>query len=310
MKTYASSKGEFVSERTLSTYSTTFVFLNKYLKEIKREDILITQVDTFFVEAFIRYSLSYVSLKTDRILKRNTVLLYRDKLTGFLNWCVKKEFIERNPFDRADFGTVLKGEVTALHEVMSLEDWQRVIEYFAKKKGDSTITICLIMYYTHLRPREVLRIQMKNIDLKNRYIELEPGKYKNRRERKLPIDEPLYEHLKSLDIDYNKNPENYLIGFDRKDWASYSKPEPYTYQCFYIKFKHCKRILKLSPNTTPYGIKHTASVHEFIHENMSKEQIRVKSGHATIAQTEIYMKGLTDIINVPDYQPRKLKFKI
>ena len=310
IKIFKEGKDGFVSKKTAEGYDSGLNFFVKYLASIDKSDLKINELNTPLVERYVKHLLVCTSEKTGRLLKRNSLLEYKNKLSLFLNWCVKREYIDKNPFDKADFGTVLKKNVTTMHKALTLEEFQSVIDYFKKKEGDSTITVILLIYFTHLRPSETLRIQMKNIDLEARYIELEPIKYKNRRERKIPIDQPMYEHLKSLPINYNKNPEHFLIGHDRKQWASYSKPAPYRYDLLYEKFEVCKKVLGLPLGVTLYGIKHTASVHEFIHENMSKEQIRVKSGHATIAQTEIYMKGLTDIINVPDYQPRKLKFKI
>lgn len=314
MDEFVNSREQLVGENTTKNYENGLNFFKEYLKEIDQQDLLITELDTNKISYYIKYMLTFEKEFKDGTRKKlaiSTVRQYKEYLNIFINWVKKtKKLIKDNPMEDIDVGTVLKYSPTKKHKVYKIDEWQEIINYFNNDNTQPVLTVFLFIYYTHLRPQEILRLQMKDIDLSRKYLTPTGFKLKNRRERDIPIDQPLYDYLISLNLDFS-TPENLLIADGRPDKGiKHNGTIPYTVTRLNSLFHTAKKKLGLGEGYTIYGAKHSASVHEYLYEDMTKEQIRVKSGHATIKQTEVYMKGLDELINVPDFKERKLKFEI
>lgn len=309
---YLNSRKGLVSETTISNYTIGIEFFTKFLKVQQMENIKLYEIDTFLIEDYVKYMLSYQSSHLKRNLSIKTIREYKDRLSFVLNHFIRKGVLTKNPVHQAQFGNALNTNDSKKHKVFSVQEFQDIIQYLKDHRQPPYLTMVLMIYYTHLRPREICRLQLEDFDMERRYIHLKAAKAKTRRERSLAIDKPLYDHLISLNIEFSDpdTQKHYFFSYNKRDRIGFVGLRQYNYSNMHYSFQQIKKDLNLHPDSTFYGIKHTATVHERLYEGFSIDKIKVKNGHKNIAQTETYLRNLDDLLNIPEEVERKLKFKI
>ncbi len=113
-----------------------------------------------------------------------------------------------------------------------------------------------VMWYTFLRPIEVLRIEIRNIDLENRVIDIET---KTKGRDYVRIVEPLYHYLNGLDLQ-QYSPDMFLFGKDKGAGYWVTKKEKSREDYFIRRFKKVKDHFKLSADYGIYSFRHTAAL--------------------------------------------------
>lgn len=93
---------------------------------------------------------------------------------AFFSWALQKEYCEINPF--ADLK--LKKKEEKRRTLASAEDRMKIREYFMKKNPQYMI-VCELVYNALIRPVEISRIKVGQVDLANKVIHLDAGQTKN-----------------------------------------------------------------------------------------------------------------------------------
>lgn len=153
-----------------------------------------------------------------------------------------------------------------------------------------------MIYYTHLRPIELCRLEIKDIDMETRMIHLKAAKSKTRIARKIPLDAPIYNHLCLLNIDFDDEAikDKHLFSYHGNARIGYVGERMYNHKNMTYSFKTMLNDLGIDKKFNKYNLKHTANVHEIVYEGMSFAEVQAKNGHTLSKTTEVYLRDLKD----------------
>ena len=175
------------------------------------------------------------------------------------------------------------------------------IDIFNYLKSNDELLLLFIQFisYNHLRPVEVVRLQIKDVNVKDRRIYV---RAKNKAVKVKIIPEILLSTLPDLE---RFNPESYLftpngIG---QDWAT-NETDKRDY--FSKRFKKVKDSLGLGKDYGLYSFRHTFITklyHEFVKNSTpfeAKSKLMLITGHETMVALDKYLRDI-DAVLPEDY---------
>jgi integrase len=117
---------------------------------------------------------------TDRIFDVKPATINKEicTLSFFFNWCIEREYLDKNPVFHC------KGRENN-ERVVSLT--QEQIEELLEKANDYIYRIVIITLNTGLRASEICQLQWGNINLKQSILSLDPQMTKSKRRRTITI---------------------------------------------------------------------------------------------------------------------------
>jgi integrase len=312
---YLENRGKFISERSITNYELGIEFFKKYLAEIDMPNILLDCIDGELLENYMIYLKSYISTLYKKPLSKFTIKEYKDRLGAVLEfWCSKKRVLSYNPMKSVRLGYELKREQQDNRSVFTIKQLQDIIEYTKKHRKPPYLTLLLLIYYTHLRPMEICRLQIGDINMEARMIYLKAAKSKTRIARKVPLDLPIYNHLLNTGIDFKdeSSKEKFVFSYHGNARIGYVGDKMYNHKNMSYGFKKMLDDLGIDRNFNKYHLKHTANVHEIVYEGLSFAEVQAKNGHTLSKTTEVYLRDLKDFYleNRAEEKDRILKFDI
>ena len=175
------------------------------------------------------------------------------------------------------------------------------VDIFNYLKSNDELMLLFIQFisYNHLRPVEVVRLQIKDVNVKDRRLYV---RAKNKAVKVKIIPEILLSTLPNLD---KFNPESYLftpngIG---QDWAT-NETDKRDY--FSKRFKKVKDNFGLGKDYGLYSFRHTFITklyHEFVKNSTpfeAKSKLMLITGHETMVALEKYLRDI-DAVLPEDY---------
>lgn len=273
-------KKAFFRDPSISSYnSITSIFTNwlKREKYDKRNPRLITRG---IIQEFSDYLILERAISPNT---RNNYISYISSLFGELKKREKngKKIIKKNPASLEK----LPEEKSTQNKAFSSTQVIELQELFLQNDPYMWM-ICQVIFYTFCRPEELRRIQVKNIDLKNKMINVPATMAKSRVEKKPEIPAPL-ETLLLEYLSQDKYLQDYYL-FTRN-----KTPGPNQLGHNTIGNWHRKQLRKIitDPDLTLYSWKHTGNVAAY-RAGVDIDSIRRQNGHKDITTTMIYLKSL------------------
>lgn len=162
--------------------------------------------ESIYVGAFNKtMALDYMDyLYTERQLSPRSWNNYLNFSRNFWNWLVEKNYCTENVFQQIKSKTNKEKERTIIPE-----DWsKKIIQYFRDNQPSMEI-VCGLIYNSFLRPAEICRTQIKDIQIAKNAIYLPATKTKNKKARWCLLPPHLIELLVNLGID--RYPMDYYL---------------------------------------------------------------------------------------------------
>jgi len=189
---------------------------------------------------------------------------------------------------------------------LSNSEKELVFEYY-KKHNPPYYLFILTLYYTCIRPKELHRLKISNINFENGTIFIPWFKAKNGLSNHVQILKPLMEAFRYYGLD--KTDSKYYI------FSTKCLPGKTHYQGNYCSDQWLNNRVKIGIDDSRqmYGLKHTFNV-DYVNNNhhaLDWEWLRRHNRHATITQTHQYISGLTAYFldeskaNIFDYFKKK-----
>jgi len=309
---FIDNRKQFVSERSITNYDLGLGLFKKYLLSIGKPHIQLDCIDGELLEDYIVYMKTYVSSLYKKPLSKFTIKEYKDRVGAVLEfWHTKKRVLSYNPMKSIRLGYELRRENQDSTTVFTVKQVQDIIDYTKTHRKPPYLTLLLMIYYTHMRPTEICRLQVKDVDMDARMIYLKASKSKTRIARKVPIDIPMYKHFINTGIDFKDEriKEKYFFSYHGNARIGYVGDRMYNHKNMTYGFKKMLDDLGLDRNFSKYHLKH---VHEIVYEGMSFAEVQSKNGHTLSKTTEVYLRDLRDfyINNRTDEKDRVLQFDI
>jgi len=198
-------------------------------------------------------------------------------------WAIKKCYLKDNPFDRQETKRVHKKTRTIIPA-----DAQIMIDNWFKKNNPAMCIIMRLVYTSLLRPVEITRIQVSQIDFQKHCIHMPSDKTKNWEARDARMDTELenmlYEHI------FGANPNAYLFSaFTWKCGMDPMNPNRFTKEWERMRANLLDgRGERLIPDEYQlYSLKDTA-INGMIKSGVDDLSVMQAAGHKDLKMTRIY----------------------
>ncbi len=242
--------------------------------------LILKGLDKISIDDFnIQHALKFGDyLKLDLKLQNRTHNNHIQVLRTIFNFLVKREYIYNNPFNKVEYLPAEEkrprpyndAELNLLIENCPIYDPQLWI-------------ICQFVFYCALRPVEITRLKINNINLDTGLIYIDGNMSKNKRCQTVHIHDKFLEQLKKLEL--NKyDSEYYLVSKDLL-------PGPVKIFPTRIAERFKKFSTRIGLQRGLYELKHTAIILLTMKNNSNIWDVKNHCRHSNINITEKYLEA-------------------
>lgn len=235
----------------------------------------------------------------------NTVRSAKGIFRAFFQWCIKNNyFIGDNPVSTIEQKRI-RSEISPQprHIPFSKEDISILMNYL-DDNDKPTAFFARIIYFTCMRPGEICKLRLRDLDLENSRIIIPLYVTKNTKKTSvdiIDIEPNLHKELMKLNLE-NYDPNFFLTSKSENIIGAISigsnKP--------YKQFKKALKILKLdSKGYTLYSFKHFSNLQRF-HAGWTLAEIMKANRHSSISMTETYLKNINKVTDISKKEVPKI----
>lgn len=267
---------ELTSE-TIRSYKSQVSILSKWLQK---------EVPGITSGAFTKYLA--IRLMEDRWSKHICARTYNNNIKCYrcvFNWLLEHGYIKENYFIFIRTKSTIEKE----RNFIPVEQLMDIFRYVRDNMPDFYIVL-LLVYYSGLRPIEISRLQIKDIDLDNGCIHLHPNQTKNHKADFSNLSSELVELLRVHIA--GANPNWYLFGNNLKP-----SEKIIGYEIFRHRWSAIRDKLGFPETFQLYSLRDSSGMHRF-NNGASSVDVMHSLRHSSLEQTTIYVhhldKGLHD----------------
>lgn len=223
-------------------------------------------------------------INEDRVSARtynNNIKLAR----ALFSWAIEKNYARVNPFEKLK----TKKEQGKERTIIPKEDRDRIVAFFKEKKP-SFIIVMQLVYKSFLRPAEITRFKVEQLNFKEHCIEMRCSQTKNGRSRNSRMDEDLEallrEHIKGA------KPDDYVFGAG--DWKPGKAPA--SSHSFTIIWDRMRAALKLPKEYQLYSLR-DSGINNLLRAGANDLDVVQIVGHRDLSMTFRYANHIdSDLI--------------
>lgn len=196
--------------------------------------------------------------------------------SAFFTWAKEKCYISENPFEHQKRKRVLEKKrtiITPEHQV-AIDSW------FKENRPEMRIVTRMI-YTSLLRPIEITRVQVKQLDFKKHCIVMPEDKTKTWTKREGRMDEELEQML--LEHTKYASPEDYVFSSNKMLCGKQSISD----KSFRKAWDKMRKALKLPEEYQLYSLKDTA-LFSMLKAGVDDLSVMQAAGHKDLSMTTIY----------------------
>ena len=209
----------------------------------------------------------------------NTYNTYLKKYRACFAWMVDRGYCKENPFEKIK--TLKKQE--KIRQLIPVDAREIVINHVRTSKHPNYEIVMHLIFTSLIRPSEIERLQVRDVDLKNKCIHIPANKAKTHKDRDAALSDTCIALLIPLLSKPGILPTWYLINSNYE-----CGPEP----CYHGMFKkHWMKIRKdcgLPDEMQLYSLK-DSGITEMLEAGVSINQVKEAAGHADISTTNKYI---------------------
>ena len=209
----------------------------------------------------------------------NTYNTYLKKYRACFAWMVDRGYCKENPFEKIK--TLKKQE--KIRQLIPVDARETVINHVRTSKHPNYEIVMHLIFTSLIRPSEIERLQVRDVDLKNKCIHIPANKAKTHKDRDAALSDTCIAMLIPLLSKPGILPTWYLINSNYE-----CGPEP----CYHGMFKkHWMKIRKdcgLPDEMQLYSLK-DSGITEMLEAGVSINQVKEAAGHSDISTTNKYI---------------------
>lgn len=266
---------ESIGAKALKNNKIVMMHFKSYLDRVNLQHIKASAITSIHIKEFLD------SKAFEKNWGKVTYNTYLGDMGNFFNYLKGSKVITDSPcdmvnkknirFDSTRFKIFEKDELLKVSSLL-LSDKR----YF----GLHVATKLLFKY--NIRPLELTRLQIRDINFNNALLILPYYKTKNGNEARFKLDEGMMELLKEI---INNEPDDwYIFGGRNKPSATQVCSDYFGQNWRFFKHRH-----KLPSHLKLYALKHTSNYYD-IEDGSSFEEIRQRNRHANLQVTTLYIK--------------------
>ncbi len=218
--------------------------------------------------------LDFIKEQGNSNLTRNNYLTW---LKAIFNIMKTRGYISENPAQN-----IKKLKETETRSIAISPEHLKILMQEIKATDTETYIFCLFVFYTFIRPIELRRLQVGQIDLQSQKIVIYGNQSKNKKTEYVMLPEPLKRVLIETKF-LERNPKNSLFSDNRE--LQYSRNR------YSILFSKIVAKNNLPKEYTLYCLKHTGVV-EYYKKGCGIKFIKEQCRHSSLEQTDKYLKSL------------------
>lgn len=281
-------------------------FLQEKKKELREESI---QAYSSFVEVFVKWLKTNTKIEYCSMVNKISAVKFMDYVYSernvssrtfnnyvkfgrvFFNWAKEKCYTKENPFEAVK--TKPKTEKT--RTVIPHDTRERVTNYLLSSPEDRNYLVVLkLVYSTLLRPGEIRKLKIENVNLADKTITVPGSISKNKKKRIVPLTEDVLDSLETLNL--AACPTSYfLMGRELKP---NSKPLTKYYMAKY--WENLREKLSLPKEMQLYSLR-DSGISEMLKSGVDPLSVKQHADHHSLAMTTLYSDhvdpNLAKIIN-------------
>jgi len=270
-------KEKTVSATTYKGYNNRVNVFKKYLKGKGLDVANIKSIDKKIVTDFLNHI-----LKTSGPSNRNN---YRQELSAVFSVLVENDYIEYNFIEKIK-------KLTSKPIRNKTYSQSKVDEIYKELETSDPLLLLFLKFvsYSFLRPIEVVRLKVKDINLKDKTLTV---RAKNKVLKTKIIPAILINELKKLDLN---NPEHYL--FTPNGVGEWKREESGKRTWFGNRFNKVKEKLGIGSDYTVYSFRHTSisKLYRELRKENSKleteDKLMLITGHSTLVALQKYLRDI------------------
>lgn len=273
----------YSNKKTRSTLKKRIDILKKWLLANNHKLSWISSFDSAIANDFMD-SISTMKNKDGKYLSARTFNNYLSDYRLVFNLLKKRGFVKENAFEKVDFKIAKESEIFPF----TREQQEKYTNYLLVNDYNFFV-ISGMVYYLALRPVEITRLFVSDVNLKKGFVRISGEKSKNSRTRLIPIANAFKRHLEAYLKD--ANPNDYFVS---KGYV----PGPKYYHSTRIseRFARIRKKLKLPDNIYFYSLKHTTA-DQLLSNNFDVRLLQQLFRHKSLEETDIYAKKIRPFFN-------------
>lgn len=217
-------------------------------------------------------------------------------LRAFFQWGVEHCYAKENPF--AGIKTLKKEKKIRI--LVPPEARKKIAAHYAEVRPAMNI-VCQLVYSSAIRPAEILRVQLKHVNLEEHYIVIPAENAKNHHERYATLTPELVRLLTPVKREYS-NGELFLFG---KNEDLLPDREPVNKSYFQKSWERMRRATGLPKEMQLYSLRDTG-ITDLLHAGMDPLTVQHHADHSSLAIQKIYTDHFDTGLNEKIYKANVL----
>ncbi len=305
---YLEQAGKYLRKKTVQSYESKLRYLVEAYPTHLLKEITAKHIEQYIYKKIHKgerlvINMEGVKYQTNKIIKWTppTVKAAKGYFTGFFNWCMKKEkgYITENPCKDVDSRKVRSEAVADERHIPFTQEDLQTIDKYLDVNDRYTAMFCRMIYYTCLRPSEIVSLKLSNIKLTTKTITVPMSGMKNTRKTThdvITIDVNLLTHFNTLNL-HNHPSNHYLFS---NDYTNIVGETTVGHNRPYKRFVKALKALKLDgKGYTLYSFKHTSNINRY-NSGWTLVQIMKANRHTSITMTEKYIRDITRTTDISE----------
>lgn len=261
------------------TYAAYKSFLKKLVEFTSQKSVItyLYQFDTRYCNSILDYI--FLDLKYSAVTRNN----YLAFLNVFFAYFVEHGIVKENP--ARIIKPIPQRMLNKQREIIPSDVVRDIAEYL-EQNDKMFLLACYLLYYCFIRPQELCRLQVRNLQLSNHTIYIRGEQAKNRRDEYITIPEKVETFIRSIGL--TNYPSDFYI-FSRR-----MKPGEYEISPsrFGERWDKLRSKLGFSSKYQFYSLKDTG-ITELADRNVTNISIRDQARHSSLAITDVYTRHST-----------------
>ena len=255
------------SQNTLSAYRSDLKIFNKWLGDVRFENVSKNLVHEYF------------SHRKDSNLSASSQSRILTCLHSFFQYLIEHQIINHDPTDHINYPKLDKKLPIFLNiqEVEKLLDIPNIKSIF----GQRDRAMIELLYSCGLRVSELINLSFHNISLKDEFVRVHG---KGNKERMLPLGEIAIDYLD----EYENNARPILLKNGQCDsYFLSNRGSAMSRQNFFYIIKSYASLAGIEKPISPHSLRHAFATH-LVQKGADLRSVQLMLGHSDISSTQLY----------------------
>lgn len=272
METFFKTKERELRPDSLRSYRSFIDNLAFWLKQTKRDDMLVIQFSRKDALEYMNYL--YMGKQVSNTTWNNYLRFNR----LIFAWMIERQYCTLNHFDE-----IRKKRQEEKKRIVIPEETRTLIKDHLEQTDYDYLIVCLLVFHALIRPKEISFLKPSSFALKNQTIFMPAAHAKNKQDRIITIPDALMPYLVQWNFSNAMNDEFIYSEDDRPG------RKPISARRFSRKWSNLRVKLKLPMEMKLYSLRDSGII-QMLNDGISPQEVMKQADHSSLEITSIYAK--------------------